>query len=39
MNDPIKNPKHYQGKNGLEAIAVVENFIGDLAGHGSGLRK
>ncbi|MBF0788200.1 DUF3310 domain-containing protein, partial [Streptococcus sp. 19428wC2_LYSM12] len=28
----ITKPKHYQGKHGLEAMAVVDNFIGNLAG-------
>lgn len=30
--DPVKKPKHYQGKYGLEAMFVIDNFIGDLAG-------
>lgn len=30
--DNVTKPKHYQGKHGLEAMAVVDNFIGDLAG-------
>ncbi|MBF0788010.1 DUF3310 domain-containing protein, partial [Streptococcus sp. 19428wC2_LYSM12] len=30
--DTITKPKHYQGKHGLEAMAVVDNFIGNLAG-------
>ena len=30
--DVVKNPKHYQGKHGLEAMAVIDNFIGDLVG-------
>ena len=30
--DTINNPSHYHGKNGMEAIDVIENFIGDLAG-------
>ncbi|WP_261379602.1 DUF3310 domain-containing protein [Streptococcus sp. sy004] len=32
IHDDITNPKHYQGKHGLEAIQVVDNFIGRLAG-------
>lgn len=31
-NDVINNPSHYRGKNGMEAIHVIESFIGDLAG-------
>lgn len=30
--DSVKKPKHYQGKYGLEAMSVVDNFIGDLVG-------
>ena len=30
--DTVNNPSHYHGKNGMEAIDVIENFIGDLAG-------
>lgn len=30
--DTINNPSNYHGKNGMEAIDVIENFIGDLAG-------
>lgn len=30
--DTINNPSRYHGKNGMEAIDVIENFIGDLAG-------
>lgn len=30
--DPVKKPRHYQGKYGLEAMFVIDNFIGDLAG-------
>lgn len=26
MNDAIKKPSHYQGKNGLEAVDVIKNF-------------
>lgn len=26
MNDVIKKPNHYQGKNGLEAVDVIKNF-------------
>lgn len=26
MNDVIKKPSHYQGKNGLEAVDVIKNF-------------
>ncbi|HEM4066599.1 TPA: DUF3310 domain-containing protein [Streptococcus suis] len=28
----VTKPKHYQGKYGMEALAVVKNFIGNLAG-------
>ncbi|HEM4281817.1 DUF3310 domain-containing protein [Streptococcus suis] len=28
----ITKPKHYQGKYGMEALDVVKNFIGNLAG-------
>lgn len=30
--DNINKPSHYQGKNGMEAIEVVRNFIGNLSG-------
>lgn len=30
--DNVTKPKHYQGKYGLEAMDVVDNFIGDLVG-------
>ena len=30
--DNINKPSHYQGKNGMEAIEVVRNFIGHLSG-------
>ncbi len=30
--DVINKPSHYQGKNGMEAIDVVRNFIGKLKG-------
>lgn len=30
--DNINNPSHYQGANGLKAIEVVHNFVGDLSG-------
>jgi hypothetical protein len=32
MNDNVKNPKHYQGRNGIEAIDVhrKKNGIEDL---------
>ncbi|MGT2801079.1 hypothetical protein Javan290_0044 [Streptococcus phage Javan290] len=30
--DNITKPQHYHGKYGLEAMSVVDNFIGDLAG-------
>ena len=30
--DNINKPNHYQGANGLEAIEVVHNFVGDLSG-------
>lgn len=29
MNDNVRNPKHYQGRNGLEAIDVHRNFMND----------
>ena len=29
MSDNIHNPKHYQGRNGLEAIDVHRNFMND----------
>ncbi|CYV73628.1 gp29 [Streptococcus suis] len=28
----VTKPKHYQGKYGMEALDVVKNFIGNLAG-------
>lgn len=28
----VTKPKHYQGKYGMEALDVVKNFIGALAG-------
>lgn len=30
--DNVNKPNHYQGANGLEAIEVVHNFVGDLSG-------
>ncbi|HFU4217775.1 TPA: DUF3310 domain-containing protein [Streptococcus suis] len=30
--DNITQPKHYQGKYGMEALDVVKNFIGGLVG-------
>ncbi|HHG7613371.1 gp29 [Streptococcus pneumoniae] len=30
--DNINKPSHYQGANGLEAIDVVHNFVGNLSG-------
>ncbi|WP_043033238.1 DUF3310 domain-containing protein [Streptococcus suis] len=30
--DNVDKPSHYQGKNGMEAIDVVRNFIGQLTG-------
>lgn len=30
--DNVNKPSHYQGKNGMEAIDVVRNFIGQLTG-------
>lgn len=30
--DNVNKPNHYQGSKGLEAIEVVHNFIGSLAG-------
>ncbi len=30
--DNVRKPKHYQGKYGMEALDVVKNFIGNLAG-------
>lgn len=30
--DNVNKPSHYQGANGLEAIDVVHNFVGDLSG-------
>lgn len=32
MNDNVNHPSHYQGKNGLEVIDVIDNFVGDLRG-------
>lgn len=32
LHNPLDKPKHYQGKYGLEAISVIDNFIGDLSG-------
>ena len=29
MNDNVRNPKHYQGRYGLEAIIVHNNFMND----------
>lgn len=29
MNDNVKKPKHYQGRNGIEAIDVHRNFMND----------
>lgn len=29
MSDNVHNPKHYQGRNGLEAIDVHRNFMSD----------
>ena len=29
MNDNVKNPKHYQVRNGIEAIDVHRNFMND----------
>lgn len=29
MSDNVHNPKHYQGRNGLEAIDVHRNFMND----------
>lgn len=29
MRDNVHNPKHYQGRNGLEAIDVHRNFMND----------
>ena len=29
MNDNVKNPKHYQGRHGIEAIDVHRNFMND----------
>lgn len=30
--DNVNKPSHYQGANGLEAIDVVHNFVGNLSG-------
>ncbi|WP_231480305.1 DUF3310 domain-containing protein [Streptococcus pyogenes] len=35
IHDNVNKPSHYQGKYGLEAIAVIDNFMGDLAGKAS----
>lgn len=32
IHDNVNKPSHYQGKNGMEAIDVVRNFIGKLTG-------
>ena len=32
IHDSVNKPSHYQGKNGMEAIEVVRNFIGNLSG-------
>ena len=32
MNDMVNHPSHYQSKNGLEAIDVIEAFTSDLEG-------
>ena len=32
IKDNINQPSHYQGANGLEAIEVVHNFVGNLSG-------
>ena len=32
IKDNINKPSHYQGANGLEAIEVVHNFVGNLSG-------
>ena len=32
MNDNVNHPSHYQGKNGLEVIDVIDNFVGELQG-------
>ena len=29
MNNNVRNPKHYQGRYGLEAIIVHNNFMND----------
>ena len=29
MSDNVHTPKHYQGRNGLEAIEVHRNFMND----------
>lgn len=31
-NDPVNHPQHYQSKNGLEVIDVIEAFTDDLTG-------
>lgn len=35
FHDSVNKPSHYQGEYGLEAIAVIDNFMGDLAGKAS----
>ena len=32
MRDMVNHPSHYQSKNGLEAIDVIEAFTSDLEG-------
>lgn len=32
MSDMVNHPSHYQSKNGLEAIDVIEAFTSDLEG-------
>jgi hypothetical protein len=31
-NKNVSHPDHYQGKNGMEVIDVIENFTTDLTG-------
>ena len=31
-NDNVNHPKHYQSKNGLEVIDVIDAFTDDLTG-------
>lgn len=31
-NDPVNHPAHYQGKNGMETLAVIEAFTDGLNG-------